>query len=153
MDLPGSILLHGESLSYNRATLCLRHVLHQSGYIFTFAMLSKFIFLSEICQLSLLVASFLPIFYDHACDAALRAMVFQIISVSDVCSTVCSGVDKRKHQSSTSLAFVRAIHRWPVNSPHKGPVTWKMFPFGDVIMSVNRLKAFQDFIWNFSIRG
>ena len=26
------------------------------------------------------------------------------------------------------------IHRWPVNSPHKGPVTRKMFPFDDVIM-------------------
>ena len=24
--------------------------------------------------------------------------------------------------------------RWPVNSPHKGPVTHKMFPFDDVIM-------------------
>ena len=31
----------------------------------------------------------------------------------------------RKHQSSASLAFVRGIHRWPVNSPHKGPVTRK----------------------------
>ena len=40
----------------------------------------------------------------------------------------------KKHQSSASLAFVRGIHRWPVNSPHKGPVTWKMFPFDDVIM-------------------
>ena len=29
---------------------------------------------------------------------------------------------------------VRGIHRWPVYSPHKGPVTWKMFPFDDVIM-------------------
>ena len=27
------------------------------------------------------------------------------------------------------------IHRWPVNSPHKGSVTWKMFPFDDVMMS------------------
>ena len=36
--------------------------------------------------------------------------------------TVCSGADQRKHQSSASLAFVRGIHRWPVNSPHKGPV-------------------------------
>ena len=27
------------------------------------------------------------------------------------------------------------IHRWLVNSPHKGPVTRKMFPFDDVIMS------------------
>ena len=28
-----------------------------------------------------------------------------------------------------------ARHWWPVNSPHKGPVTWKMFPFDDVIMA------------------
>ena len=35
---------------------------------------------------------------------------------------------------AASLAFVRGIHRWPMNSPHKGPVTWKMFPFDDVIM-------------------
>ena len=45
-----------------------------------------------------------------------------------------SGADQRKHQSSASLAFVRGIHRWPVNSPHKGPVTRKMFPFDDIIM-------------------
>ena len=38
------------------------------------------------------------------------------------------------HQSSASLAFVRGIHMWPVNSPHKGSVTRKMFPFDDVIM-------------------
>ena len=41
---------------------------------------------------------------------------------------------KKNHQSSASLAFVRGIHHWPVNSPHKGPVTRKMFPFDDVIM-------------------
>ena len=41
--------------------------------------------------------------------------------------------DQRKHKSSASLAFVRGIHRWPVNSPHKGPVTRKMFSFDDVI--------------------
>ena len=40
----------------------------------------------------------------------------------------------KKHQSSASLAFVRGIHRWPVNSPHKGSVTRKMFPFDDVII-------------------
>ena len=34
-----------------------------------------------------------------------------------------------------ALAFVMGIHRWPVNSPHKGPVTRKMFPFDDVIIS------------------
>ena len=42
--------------------------------------------------------------------------------VSSVYSNVCSGADQRKHQSSTSLAL-------PVNSLHKSPVTWKMFPF------------------------
>ena len=41
---------------------------------------------------------------------------------------------RRKHQSSASLAFVRGIHRWPVNSPHKGTVTRKIFPFDDVII-------------------
>ena len=45
-----------------------------------------------------------------------------------------SGADQRKHQSSALLAFVRRIHRWPVNSPHKGPVTRKIFRFDDVIM-------------------
>ena len=52
----------------------------------------------------------------------------------DVYSTVYWGADQRKHQSSASLAFVRGIHRWPVNSPHKGPVTRVMFPFHYIIM-------------------
>ena len=30
--------------------------------------------------------------------------------------------------------LARGIHRWPVNSPHKWPVTQKMFPWDDVIM-------------------
>ena len=51
----------------------------------------------------------------------------QFTSVSIVYSTVCSGSDKRKHQSSASLVFVRGIYRRPVNSPHKGLVRWKCF--------------------------
>ena len=43
---------------------------------------------------------------------------------------------RRKHQCSESLAFVRGIHRSPVNSPQKGSVTRKMFTCDDVIMSV-----------------
>ena len=43
--------------------------------------------------------------------------------------------DQRKHQRSASLAFVRGIHRSPVNSPHKGPVTRKMFSVDDVMFS------------------
>ena len=61
-------------------------------------------------------------------------MASQITSLIIVYSTVYSDADQRKHQSSGSLAFVRRIHRWPVNYPNKGPVTRKMFPFDDVIM-------------------
>ena len=62
-------------------------------------------------------------------------MASQIISLTIVYSTVYSGADQRKYQSSVSLAFVWGIHWWPVNSPHKGPVTRKTFPVDDVIMN------------------
>ena len=55
----------------------------------------------------------------------------QITCLTIVYSTVYSDADQRKHQSS---GFVRGIHRGPLNSPHKWPVTRKMFPFDDVIM-------------------
>ena len=64
----------------------------------------------------------------------MGAMTSQITSLTIVFTTVYSDADQRKHQSSASLAFVRGIHRRPVNSPHKWPVTRKMFPFHDVIM-------------------
>ena len=51
----------------------------------------------------------------------------QITSLTIVHSTVYSGANQRKHQRSASLAFVRGIPRGPVNSPHKWPVTRKMF--------------------------
>ena len=60
----------------------------------------------------------------------------QITSLTIVYSTIYSDADQRKHQSSASLSFVRGIHRGPVNSPDQWPVTRKMFPFDDVIMSV-----------------
>ena len=70
----------------------------------------------------------------HYSDVIMSTMASQITSVSIVHSTVSSGADQRKRQSSASLAFVRGIHRPPVNSPHKGPVTRKTFVFDDVIM-------------------
>ena len=72
---------------------------------------------------------------QHYSGVIMNAMATQITSVSIVYSTVCS--DQRKHQSSAPLAFVREIYRWPVNSPHKRPVTRKMCPFDDVIMLTN----------------
>ena len=50
-----------------------------------------------------------------------------------------SGADQRKHWSSALLAFVRRIHRSPVNFPHKGSVTRKMLPFDDVIVESDGL--------------
>ena len=70
----------------------------------------------------------------HCIDIIMSAMASQITSITIVFSTVYLGADHRKHQSSASLAFMRGIYRWPVNSPHEGPVTRKMFPFDNVIM-------------------
>ena len=70
----------------------------------------------------------------HYSDVIISAMPSQIIGVSIVCSTVCSGADQRQHQSSVSLAFVRGIHRWPVDFLRKGLVARKMLPFDDVII-------------------
>ena len=55
----------------------------------------------------------------HYNDVIMGVMVSQIISLAIVYSTVYSGADQRKHQSSASLAFVREIHQRPVNFPHK----------------------------------
>ena len=70
----------------------------------------------------------------HYTDVIMGAAASQITSLTSVYSTVFSGTDQRKHQSFASLAFVGGIHRSPVNSPHKWPVTQKMFPFDDVII-------------------
>ena len=71
----------------------------------------------------------------HYSDVTNSVMASQITSLTIVYSTVYSGADQRKQQSSASLASVRGIHWWPVNSLHKGPVTRKMFPFHALISS------------------
>ena len=72
----------------------------------------------------------------HYGDVIMGAMTSQITSLTIVYSTVYSGADQRKHPSSASLAIVRGIHWGPMNSPHKWPVTPKMFPFDDIIRSL-----------------
>ena len=69
-------------------------------------------------------AIYLPI--THYDDVIMGAMASQIPSLTIVYSAFYSGADQRKHQSSASLV--------PVNSPHKWPITRKMFPFDDVFM-------------------
>ena len=84
-------------------------------------------------QLVRQTCKYFPYFY-HYTDVIMGTVVSQITSLTIVYSIVYSDADHRKHQNSASLAFVRGIHRGPVNSPHKWPVTRKMFPFDDVIM-------------------
>ena len=68
----------------------------------------------------------------HYNDVIVNTMVSQITSLTIVYSAIYSGTDQRKHQSSASLVFVRGIHRWPVNSPHKWgyaenvPIWWRL---------------------------
>ena len=64
---------------------------------------------------------------NHYSDVIMGATASKFTTLLIVCSILCSGADQRKHQSSASLAFLRGIHRSPVNSSHKGPVTRKCF--------------------------
>ena len=63
----------------------------------------------------------------HCTEVMMCAVASQITNLMIVYSTVYWRADRRKHQNSASLVFVRGIHRWPMNSPHKLPVTRKMF--------------------------
>ena len=80
---------------------------------------------NEMMTILLLVCAFL----HHYCDVIMGANASQITSLTVVYSIVYSHADKKTNQTSASLAFVRGIHRGPVNSPHKWPVSRKMFPF------------------------
>ena len=72
--------------------------------------------------------------WDHYSDVTMSGMASEITGISTVCPTVCSGAHQRQHQSSASLPFVRGIHRWPMDSPHTGPISQNLFPFDNVIM-------------------
>ena len=72
----------------------------------------------------------------------MGAMASQITSLT----IVYSGVYLRHRSKKTSKLCVTGlcgeIHRWSVNSPHKGPATRKMFLFDDVIMRSISPKVF-----------
>ena len=75
----------------------------------------------------------------HYRDVTMSAIASPITSFTIAYLPVYPAADQRKHQISALLAFVRGIHRLPVNSPHKGPVTRKMFPLDDVIMKIFKI--------------
>ena len=66
----------------------------------------------------------------HYNDVIMSVMASQITGVSVAYSTVGSGADQRKHATWKQAPR----HRWPVNSPHKGPVTRKLFLYDNVIL-------------------
>ena len=109
--------------------------LHRDS-LFSHSFVQAFIIMCEVVILQPLLLKWhaSAAFLVHYNDIMMSTMTSQITSLTIVYSAAYLGVDQRRHQSSVSLAFVRGIHRWPVNSPHKGPVTRKMFPFDDVIM-------------------
>ena len=64
----------------------------------------------------------------HYSDVIMDTMASEIASLTIVYSSVYSGADQRKHQSSATLAFLTG------EFPHKWSVTREMFPFDDVII-------------------
>ena len=94
------------------------------------------IFPHEGCTILIRWAAYAEKYHN---DGIMSTIASQITSPTIVYSTIYSGADQRKHRSSASLAFVQGIHRGPVNSPHKWPVTRKMFPFDDVITNITTL--------------
>ena len=91
--------------------------------------------------MTVLPSAILILFSIHYGDVIMGTMASQTTSLTIVYSTVYSSADQRKQQRSASLAFVRGIHRGPVNSPHKWPVTRKMYSFDDVIISVSQIRG------------
>ena len=71
----------------------------------------------------------------HYSDVMMNAMASKITSVSIVYLKSAQAQIKENIKAPRHWPFVRGIHRWPVISPHKGPVTRKMLPLRDVIMS------------------
>ena len=92
--------------------------------------LSPIIFVADVNCDGYQPAKDTVVLFCHYNDVIMSAMASQITNLTIVYSTVYSGADQRKHQSSASLTFVGG----PMNSTHKGPVARKMFPIYDVIM-------------------
>ena len=121
------------------------HKLHHAQCCFLFAIKKK-IYREVPATVTITYKRFICEFTNlvHYNDGIMSPTASQITSLAIVYSTVYSGADQGKHQSPVTLVFVRGSHRGPVNSPHKGPVTRKMFPVDDVIM----VEQFDTYIWD-----
>ena len=64
---------------------------------------------------------------NHHIDVIMSAMASQITGISVVCSFFFYWGGGGGAQIKENIKTSR--HRWPLFSPHKRPVTWKMIPF------------------------
>ena len=109
---------------YGKISQCITTTKHSKAktvctFLGTYCILQRCVEWTKLTQWKNSVQDLL---HRHNSDVIASVMASQITSVSIICSTVCSGVDQRKHQSYASLAFVRRIHRWPMYFPCNGPV-------------------------------
>ena len=102
------------------------------GYLYCFCAYASY-------KISGDLASHFEQLHTHYSDVTMGQMESQITSLTIVYSTVYSGAEQRKLQSSVSLAFMWGIHRSPVNSPHKWPVMREMFPFDNATMGYRKV--------------
>ena len=80
-----------------------------------------------------IITSIVTLYVLYNNDVIMSAIASQITGLMIIYSAVYSGADQRKHQSSSSLAFLRGMIG---EFPHKCPVTRNMLPFDDVIMKL-----------------
>ena len=66
----------------------------------------------------------------HYIDVIMSAMASQITNLPIIQAQIKANIKATRHWPLCA----QGIHPWPMTSPHRGPVTWKMFPFDDVIM-------------------
>ena len=108
----------------NISSFCFERELH-IGYIL-YVVFWKVIYWQDEWIVNIMIGNFVAISRHYSC-VIMSGMPSQTTSLTIVYSTVDSGADQRKYQSSASLAFVRGIHQWPVNSRTKSQYRGKCF--------------------------
>ena len=105
-----------------------------------------------ICAFTSLVTSnthwYCHLTMHHYSDIIMSTMASQITSLVIVYSTVYSGAKiKESIKALRHWPLCREFYHWPVISPHKWPVTWKLFPFYDIVMSYLPIQLFHHLSW------
>ena len=76
-----------------------------------------------------------PNFTQHYNDVIMGAMASQITSLTIGLLNRLFGRRSKKTSKHCVTGLWQRIQRWPVNSLHKWPVMWKMFPFDDIMQA------------------